>query len=472
MKVRTGKRRGDDDGSVMLLTLIVVTVLALMVTPLLSYGWTVSRQRSVVAEKNARVEAVKGALRLALADPAKLYAVCADKAPSSPVSLGMPTLAVAVSANCSQVGTRLANLADRYQSVATAKNGTLPSVAARQYTTGTGSPSTWTAETTTVETDDKIWLPNLPVPVSASRNAAGWSMPSNYLGCIVYFPGTYNAAVNIAAGAKVYFTSGVYYFTQPVTVGAGAQVVVGSGAQAGCATDQEAWFDAINPPASHGISGGGGQFVFGDAGRLVVNATSGTTSVVFNQRYATSGDTGQEGTTGLSIASVNGEMSAGTFVDTARSGLLQVPKSLVAGGTPPALATTKGYVPSSLIPANAGALNTVTPIVALSIGASPAKLVFRTAGYVATPQGRVDVSTATGGGAESDVTFGGGVLTATMTTTGPAPATFVIALLNPVVQRTFRIVTTTTSGSPTVTSDAVVFVNQNGLTAVKIWTVT
>lgn len=455
----------------MLLTLIVITVLSLMITPLLSYGWSVSRQRSVVDAKNERVEAVKGALRLALADPAKLYAVCADVAPSAPVALAMPTLAVPVGATCAQVGNRLAALADRYQSVATAVGGTLPAIAARQYTTGSAAATAWIAHTTSSEADNKIWLPNLPAPEMASRSANGWEMPGSYAGCRVYFPGTYTSAVTIAANAKVYFASGVYSFTQPVTIGAGAQVVVGSGAQAGCATDQEAWFDAINPPATHGITGGGAQFVFGGAGQVVVNATSGSTSVVFNQRYAATGKVGQEYTTGLSIVSVNGEMIGGSYSDTTRAGLLSVPKSLITGTTPPQPATSQPYTPSTLVPANAAALATVTPIVDLNLGTAPATLVFRAAGYVSVPQGRIEVSTAAGGGAGSDVSFGGGLLAATTTVSGPAPASFVIALQNPVVQRTFRIVTTTTTGSPTVTSDAVVFVNQNGNAAVKLWTI-
>ena len=46
-----------------------------------------------------------------------------------------------------------------------------------------------------------------------------------------------------------------------------------------------------------------------------------------------------------------------------------------------------------------------------------------------------------------------------------------IGLVNPVVQRTFRITSTTTSGSPTVTSTAIVQINQNGAYAINSWVV-
>lgn len=467
---RTTARPDRDDGSVLILALLVVVVLSLMVTPLLTYGWTLSRQRQVVSDKSARIEAVKGGVRLAMASPTALYQMCADVSPSTPRTVPIPALRMPVSTTCSQAGTRLANLALRYDAVAVAKDGAVPSVAQKKYPgSGSSAITDWLAQSTTTEADDKIWLPNLPVQELTTRSPTGWAMPAVYGGCRVYFPGTYDAAVTIAPGATAYFASGIYYFTKAVTIGAGATVVVGSGAKGGCASDQEAWLDAVAAPPTHGISGGGGLFVFGDQGRLVVNATSGNTSVVFNQRYAQPATPGQQGTTGVSIASVNGEWVSGTFVDTQRTGLLKVPKSMVAGTTPKP-ANDQGYNPSVLIPAVEG-LSTTTPVVDLNLSAGGATLAFEVAGYVAVPQGRVDLESATGAGTGSKVVFGGGLLAATMTVSGPAPGQFVVALLNPVVQRTFRITATTVSGLPKVTSDALVFVNENGNAAVKVWTV-
>jgi hypothetical protein len=46
----------------------------------------------------------------------------------------------------------------------------------------------------------------------------------------------------------------------------------------------------------------------------------------------------------------------------------------------------------------------------------------------------------------------------------------VLDIVNPIVQRTFKLVSTATAGTA-VTSTAVVIVNQNGAYAIKAWTV-
>ncbi len=51
------------------------------------------------------------------------------------------------------------------------------------------------------------------------------------------------------------------------------------------------------------------------------------------------------------------------------------------------------------------------------------------------------------------------------------PAPVPIGLENPIVQRTFRIVTETTSGSPHMVSSAIVQVNQGGGWAINSWEV-
>ena len=78
-----------------------------------------------------------------------------------------------------------------------------------------------------------------------------------------------------------------------------------------------------------------------------------------------------------------------------------------------------------------------------------------------------------GAGAEANknISFGGGVLTAQIGVTGTPPAAFQMGLLNPVVQKTFKIVTETTSGSPKLISTALVQVNETGGNAVNSWVV-
>ena len=89
-------------------------------------------------------------------------------------------------------------------------------------------------------------------------------------------------------------------------------------------------------------------------------------------------------------------------------------------------------------------------------------------GYVAIPQGRLLVNNPRG----FDVTIAGGVLAGQFTVTdgrNTGPQTVDIGFLESVVQRKFRIVSTSSAGPET--STAVVQVNQNGAYAVNSWEV-
>jgi hypothetical protein len=92
-------------------------------------------------------------------------------------------------------------------------------------------------------------------------------------------------------------------------------------------------------------------------------------------------------------------------------------------------------------------------------------------GYVSIPQGSLSLSLAAGAGANKTIAFGGGILTAQMSIPGELPASLQLGLLNPVVQKTFKITTVTTSGSPRVTSTALVQVNETGGNAINSWVV-
>jgi hypothetical protein len=93
-------------------------------------------------------------------------------------------------------------------------------------------------------------------------------------------------------------------------------------------------------------------------------------------------------------------------------------------------------------------------------------------GYISVPQGSVSVASTAGSEVNKSLTFGGGILAAQVGVTGPAPAFLQLGLLNPVVQKTFKIVTETTSGTPRVTATALVQVNETGGHAVNSWVVT
>jgi hypothetical protein len=621
-------RRGDrDEGSALILALALIVLSSLVVLPVLNYAQAVSRQTRVLQSKNTRVEAVKGGLRTALADPVNLFKTCDAAGLTVPVALADPGLHTAVDTKCWKMVSTLAEDPNtiRY-GLATTKAGALPPSG----TVGTAMPGSggmpvnaWVAETTTTAADDKMWLPQLPGRHLNIRSPIGYSMPAGYPSCLVYFPGTYVDPITIVGTTPVYFTSGIYYFERGVRFSGNARVVIGGGAEEGCANDQEAAFYAIDAPTVHNISGLGATFVFGAEGRLVVDTvTAGAgANVVFNKRYTSAADVTSSSSAGVSLISVNGEMSGGNYVDLDRTDSMFVPRSMVAG-TEPVPATAQGYKPSTLVNGAPGAVgryvrvqlasttdalslaevlvngvasngtageiarskpatqsstegsasasravdgttngvfasgsvsstteadepnpwwqvdvgaNSVvndvvihnrtdaccaarltnftvfvsatdmtgrsyaslladpaiakvtrataaeaTMTIPFATAAAPLPIVdvnlttaatvtLRIPGYIAVPQGRLSVITAAGFEANKTVSVGGGVLAGTMEVSDARPATFEFGLLNPVVLLTLKIVSTTTSGSPVVTSTAVVQVKENGANVVNSW---
>jgi hypothetical protein len=100
-------------------------------------------------------------------------------------------------------------------------------------------------------------------------------------------------------------------------------------------------------------------------------------------------------------------------------------------------------------------------------------------GYVSVPMGLVSIQNPSGLGDEtgSTVAISGGILAAGFRVAdgredlASGKLTVPIGLINPVVQRTYKIVSRTTSGLPEVVSTAVVQINQNGAYAVNSWEV-
>lgn len=329
-----------DEGSAMIMVLILVAVASLIVLPMLDYATAIGRQNTVLSTKTKRQEAVKAGLRTVLADPSKVFEYCAEGSPS----LAGPGIdRIDVETTCNFIDFSLAELDEDLHLglVATRVGETIPnSLEAINQTDVNGDPLldgagnplrfVYTAQTTdaaewldpaaphapsSVSAPRRIWLPNLPVHSVNLRGASGFQMPDGYPECRVFFPGTYRDP--IVLDGPTYFASGVYYFQDSVTVAAGADVTVGMGRHLGCTTDQEAVFYATNAPAVHTISGLGATFLFGhDAvrdtdGRLIVTNEGGSTRLRFNQRYVAEEDAGGQPSFGVSIASVNGKAISG-----------------------------------------------------------------------------------------------------------------------------------------------------------------
>ena len=110
------------------------------------------------------------------------------------------------------------------------------------------------------------------------------------------------------------------------------------------------------------------------------------------------------------------------------------------------------------------------PIIDIAL-TSTAKVEVKIPGYVSIPQGTLSIDVSVGAGVNKNIAFGGGVLTAQIGIPNEIPAAFQMGLLNPVVQKTFKIVTETVSGSPKVRSTALVQVNETGGNAVNSWVI-
>lgn len=489
MRARSNRR---DDGAALVLALVIVIIASLMVLPLLDYAMTVTRSSRLVGNKAERIEAAKGGLRVALSDPVSLYKVCDAAGLTVAVDLAAPQLAVGVSTQCFKVDeTAAEDPNDLRYGIATLQAGSsVPTGSSGKAFPGSGSASesAWVSSASSTLAADTVWLPQLPAHGLSRRPAGGYAMPGSFGSCIVYFPGTYTDPVTITSSTPVYFASGIYYFEKAVRFSGDAHVVVGGGAIEGCATDQEAAFYAVDAPATHNVGGLGATFVFGDQGRLVVDdATSGSSlSVQFNQRYVEDTDVSTKSSSGVSIMTVNGAMSGASAVDLSVPGSLFVPLSVVSG-EPPTAAVSQEYVPSVLVPAAVAAPppeGTTTTAAATTTTVAPAPAVSSVVevtlttsrsttlsipGYVAVPQGAISVSTTSTSAPAASVALTGGVVAARVTL-DPRPATLSFGLVNPIVQKTFKIVSTA-SGSPKVVSTAIVQVNQNGAYAINAWSV-
>lgn len=150
------------------------------------------------------------------------------------------------------------------------------------------------------------------------------------------------------------------------------------------------------------------------------------------------------------------------------------PASLTALLIPPALGASPADPPP--VPPVTVPLYEPDPIVDIDLSATNPSVI-DIPGYISVPQGIVRVNNPHGLGTsfDSPVALTGGIVAAAFRVNDnratAGELTVPIGLVNPVVQRTFRITSTTTSGSPTVTSTAIVQVNQNGAYAINSWVV-
>ena len=110
------RKEHRDEGMAMVFCMVFIILGMLIVTPLLDYASTVLRSNRIQNDKTARAEAVRGALRMALADPKALYSTCgasglhvsvplASSGLSIPVQMGCTTLSAANALSAAQLRT-------------------------------------------------------------------------------------------------------------------------------------------------------------------------------------------------------------------------------------------------------------------------------------------------------------------------------------------------------------------------------
>ena len=434
-QARNERHDRRDEGSILLLVLVLIVIVGLVVAPLMSYALSVHRASASQSEKSRDVEAAKGGVRRALAEPADLFGAC----DSGVTPLGGPSMARGVDTNCQVVGTRrIKEVALVPLSIASVQADSMTPVGyasntyANENTFAEHGKWLTTGTYNTASTAGTVWVPDLAVRATSLRPSTPVAMQPGaqnpaYASCDVFFPGTYQNALVI--DKPVFFLSGVYYFEDTITFVAGADAVIGDGTLEGCTSDLEAVSYATTVPNPINGSGFGATFVLGDNARIVVDNSAGDVRVRFNQRYIGADEEGAAPSAGVSIVSVNGDHEV-PGADLDLTGVIEVPASQV-GGPSPEPAATAGYRasihnsrPLPIAPANVTSLTTfqtddlVTPGGGVTVGWNDPSLALdeddtgvRITGYSVTsspaaPSGACIASVGVTGNIQPTCTFG------------------------------------------------------------------
>ena len=512
-----------DEGSALIMALITVIIGTMIVLPIMNYTMAVLRANKATGGKNVRVEAVKGGLRSVLYDGLKLYQACVESGYSSvaAVRLAVPP-GLDIESSCTTTGSAQQNVpSDQRYALATTLVGSNAMIPA-PYVAGPGEddlagtispvwctsmidaqpaarvpcgrpypmngdvdPARWIDDADPVSTKDTIFSPYLPPVAKAFGFAGGFNMPDD--DCTVFFPGRYLDDVVITGPKPVYFVSGIYYFEKTVHISGDADIVVGSGAAPGCVdSDAIAVADAVDAPFDAFSNGVGGTWVFGLDGRLVIdNSTPSVAdgiSLVFNRRLVNPKDTSSSVIMNeVSIMSVNGVRTGPETTSNLDLPQLQVPATqvYVNDKVDPVDPLEHYYQASNLVSPLLPPVPCAAPPTPVVVGCSiidinltaTTAVKIKVPGYVAVPQGAMSLMVTPGANVGKWISFGGGILTAQLSVPAAAPDYLQLGLLNPVVQKTFRIVTNTTGPGSQVTSVALVKVNETGGHKINSWVV-
>ena len=215
----TDDTRDRDEGSSLILALIVILIGAMMVLPVMNYTMSVLRANRATSGKNVRVEAVKGGLRAALYDPLKLYQACIKGGALNATTLGVPP-GLSITSSCTVTGSAFQDVPSEQRFALTTTQvgsnamipppyvaeperpdlqGTMSPVwctsmvnavpaakvpCGKPYPmNGDGNTSRWLADVDTTSQGAKIFTPFLPPVSNSLAYSGGYDMPGG--GCKV-----------------------------------------------------------------------------------------------------------------------------------------------------------------------------------------------------------------------------------------------------------------------------------------------
>ncbi len=474
-----------DQGSALLMVLILMTVGSIIAVGLLTYASALFDTQPALHEQNAATEAVKSGTRMAIA-------LQRDFGPSAcfATSTNWTLNGFNVNASCTTV-TSFATGANRYGAITTLNSGTTANI----------STPSWAGSTTTALTGnilvntgtsiaplssnfvndgstawkntaqqwwqmagdnptEKSWIyPQLPQIPSFERPGSQ-AMIGN---CSLYFPGRYLGTTPLTLnGGAHYFSSGVYYFERPLVITGGAQVVFGEGSYAGCAVDAQSAY-AATAPKSHEITGKGATLLLGSGASLTVQESS----ALFNRRVSTSTTRGSEG---VAIRTVNFGQSNSTVVipsDTVRLPNGTTTPIAAHSIIPVTNATPVTYVSSTLAPSTSWGID-----IRLN-GTSSLTNRFLVDGYIFVPNTGFRATSTT---ATYEFGMTGGVVTtklqlALMLAPSKGITAFKVGVISQTVQRKLRFTVSTTGGVRRSVSTAVLEVHTDKSYAINSWVI-
>lgn len=524
-RMRSGSRRRaarDDQGAVLLLTIVMFVVGSLIVGGLASYAVSALRSLPTAKSRTTRVESVKSALRMAMsvqrdAGPSGCFddltswtvnslPVTVTCTSTESYSSGSDRYGLITTANASTEatlrgassssfvklidgkvalnagllsGTSVTNIAPnstvemsrftsastplaRYRTSAfsTAKGCDDPTIpASKQFSATPGYTLTCTSEPWwNLAGDASAGVRQYPVLPAIPTYVRDGSM-ATINSCKVWYPGRYVGGGTITLTGTNYFASGLYYFEQPVSIASGATVVMGEGTYRGCVFDTDAAF-APTAPKNHEITGKGATVLLAKGATMSVASGA---KLTINRRVSSSSTRGSEG---QSIRTVSfGVTSAAVEIPADKVRLADGSTQPVASHAVPIGNgnQTAKYVASTLTPSNTALL--------VTLGSGSDVLVD---GYVFTPHAKVVVNGSLGVTNYGLRLYGGVVASNAVLNIVSAPSVsskFYVGMRSEVIQRRFTFEATALVDGHTVTSRSSFELHQDKSYAINYWTV-